>query len=109
MNNDPAIDLPADPLPTLFPNRAAFEELLSGLRRLDQSCGSSAGKHERAIVLIHACIAQGINTRGSIMAVLLQLGFVRGHIAIVLEENSGSNPSGSHWERRADGAYESFG
>ena len=109
MITDPAIELPAESLLTsLFPDRAAFDELLSGLRQLEQACGSSVGKHDRAIVLIHACLDQGINTRGAIMAVLRHLGFVRGHIAIVLEANTGINPNGSHWKRTESGVYENF-
>lgn len=78
-------------------------DLFERLRVLDRS--SDPNKHDRAIILITALIGEGINMREQIIAVLTQLGFSRGHIAIVLAKASGSNPAVHRWQRDADGRY----
>jgi hypothetical protein len=83
-------------------------EVLEGLRRLDYACGPSVSKHDRAIVLIHACIDQGANTRAQIMAHLTPLGFNKGHIAIVLSAGTGDDPSRHRWSQRPDKTFVNF-
>lgn len=79
--------------------------LLAGLRGLDRSCGDAASKHDRAIVLIQACIDHGINTRSQIVSALRQLDFDQGHVAITLRTGTGSDPASYHWQRDAAGTY----
>lgn len=82
-----------------------FSELLESLRELDRSCGPSASKHERAIVMIHACIDASVHRRSLIVALLQRLGFKRGHIMIVLNSECGNNPSRHRWQRDELGVY----
>lgn len=78
-------------------------DLFERLRALDRS--SEPNKNDRAIILITALIGEGISTREQIIAVLTQVGFHRGHIAIVLAKGSGSNPAIHRWQYDANGRY----
>ena len=78
-------------------------DLFERLRALDRS--SEPNKNDRAIILITALIGEGISTREQIIAVLTQVGFHRGHIAIVLAKESGSNPVIHRWQHDANGRY----
>lgn len=84
------------------------KELFNGFRELLDSCGLETSKHDRAIVLIEACIDQGIDTRARIVGVAKHLGFEHGHIAILLAQNTGRSPDSYRWQRDKDGQYGRF-
>lgn len=88
---------------------AELIELYDDLRRLDTACGAKASKHDRAIVLITACIDRGIDTRAQIVDVMRRLGFNYKHVAILLEEGSGNDPGGYHWQLDCAGRYRNLG
>lgn len=88
--------------------REEFEELLGGLRKLDRSLGPAVNKHDRVIVLVHACLDQGANTRAQIMALLKPLGFDRRHIAIVLKAETGNDPTRHRWQQHSDKTFTNF-
>ena len=81
------------------------EILLADLRALDIACGQGANKHDRVIVLIHACIDAGCNTKGAIQEALGQLGWNLPHAMIVLSKSTGNNPSLYRWQRDEAGIY----
>ena len=78
-------------------------KFLDGLRELDTACGPN--KHARVSALACACIDAGINTRLHIIEVLSLLGFNPRHVAITLNENTGTNPERFQWTRDETGAY----
>lgn len=82
-----------------------FNDLLEGLRWLDNECGPSVNKNDRATVLIHACLDQGGNTRAQIMALLKPLGFDYRHIAIILKAGTGNDPAHHRWQQDDNGVY----
>ena len=82
----------------------AFERL----RALLKSLGPESNKHDRALVLISACIAEGIDTRPRILGALHLLGFNRGHGAILLREGTGTSPDAHRWRKAADGRYKTL-
>lgn len=85
-----------------------FNDLLEGLRWLDNECGPSVNKNDRATVLIHACLDQGANTRAQIMALLKHLGFDYRHIAIILKAGTGNDPSRDRWRQLPDKTFLNF-
>lgn len=59
-------------------------------------------KHYLAIALTHACIGDGIDTRGAIVEVLVPIGLDYRHIAIMLTNNCGPDPESNHWRKDGD-------
>ncbi|WP_298200368.1 hypothetical protein [Novosphingobium sp.] len=74
------------------------------LRELKVAC-RRADAHSRVIVLIQACIDNGINTRSRIRGTLNKLGFNEDHVVIVLNACAGPNPDVYHWYRDEAGVY----
>ncbi len=74
------------------------------LRALKAAC-RRADSHSRAIVLIQACIDNGINTRARIRGTLPQLGFDADHAIIVLKACTGKYPDVHHWYRDDNGVF----
>ena len=74
------------------------------LRALKAAC-RRADSHSRAIVLIQACIDNGINTRARIRGTLAKLGFNADHAVIVLEACAGQYPDVYHWYRDESGVF----
>ncbi|WP_257540721.1 hypothetical protein [Sphingobium sp. CFD-1] len=72
------------------------------LQRLLDGYGSEGNMHEKAIMLIEACIMEGLNTGPAIIGALKRLGFNPRHIAIVLK---GDTPFACRWRKDADGIY----
>lgn len=68
-----------------------------------KACGSN--KHDKALILIAACIGDGVNTKGSIIAAGKRAGLDSGHVAITLDRATGSIPTAHRWRRGADGVY----
>ena len=82
-----------------------METLLADLRALDIACGTGANKHERVIVLIHACIDAGCNTKVAIQQALGRLGWNVRHALIILSNSTGNNPDLYRWQRDEAGIY----
>ena len=68
---DPAIDI-----------TAAFR----ALRVLIKDCGSGTSQHDKAIVVITACIELGFTSGKRIIGALVTLGFDKAHAGIVLSQ-----------------------
>jgi hypothetical protein len=79
--------------------------LFRRLRELKASLPKGVNKHEVAIVLILACIEEGVNTRGRIGTVLAHIGLDRAHVMIILNEGTGVDPSRHRWSRDGNGVY----
>jgi hypothetical protein len=62
--------------------------------------------HDKAIVMIVACIDQGLNTGPRITGALERLGFNKRHIGIILKQETGNDPARHRWMRSAEGIYE---
>jgi hypothetical protein len=73
------------------------------LRCLLDDCGPN--KNDRAIVLITACISDGVNTGREIIARGVSLGLDPAHVALILSKDAGSNPDRHRWQRGGDGVY----
>lgn len=85
---------------------AATTAFFQGLRDLDGQCRSrGVNKHDRAIVLIIACIEEGLNTGPRIVGALRKLGFNPRHVGMHLREGTGGDPQRHRWQRVEDGRY----
>lgn len=73
------------------------------LRRLLDDCGSN--KNDRAIVLITACISDGVNTGPEIIASGVRLGLHAAHVALILNKDAGNSPGRHRWRRDDQGTY----
>lgn len=81
------------------------EAFLEGLRALDQACGPDISKPDRVIVLIHACIEGGFDTKERILEALQRMGCNMTHARIILSKARGSNPGLHRWQRDEAGTY----
>lgn len=81
------------------------QALLDSLHALDRACGPYTKKHDRAIVLIHACIDAGQNTHGRIISIMHAIGWNLKHAQIILSKSAGSNPALHRWQRDEAGVY----
>ena len=81
------------------------EAFLESLRALDQACGPDISKYDRVIVLIHACIEGGFDTKERILEVLQRMDCNMTHARIILSSGRGSNPRIHRWERDETGTY----
>jgi len=70
---------------------------------------TACSKHDKALVLIEACIEQGTDTRKAIIAALVELGFNAQHVAILLIEHTGTNLNRHNWHRDETGRYSLLG
>lgn len=76
------------------------------LRALDQALqDSKVNKHDRATMLINACINEGLISGRRITGALATLGFNRQHAGIQLEDGFRKEPEWPYWGRRDDGTY----
>lgn len=79
------------------------------LQALLEMLPAECNKHDQALVLIEACLDQGIDTRKGIIAALVELGFDYRHVAILLNEHAGTNPERHSWRRDETGRYSLLG
>lgn len=77
--------------------------MLPGLRQLVHDCGPN--RNHAVIAAITACIGEGVNTIGGIIAVLKKLGFNQGHIARFVRSEAGDRPERHRWRENPDGTY----
>lgn len=76
------------------------------LRAFDESLlMAKANKHDRAHLLINACISEGLNTGSRITGALERLGLNRHHAGICLAGGLQREPLWPNWGRREDGTY----
>lgn len=75
------------------------------LRALQRACGFKADKHSTGIVLISACIDNGVNTRARIVGVLRKLNFKESHVVALLRDGTGGDPSNRRWWIDEAGCY----
>lgn len=66
---------------------------------------SGPNKHDQAIVIITACLAERVNTSRAIFAVTTELGFNQRHVSIVLHGHLGTDPRRHRWSKGDDGRY----
>lgn len=88
---------------TTPPNSADGTGLFDRLRDLVTHCGNGSNKHDVAIVLITACIQEGVDTGPRIIATLKHLSFNPRHIAILLKKGTGRDRDAHRWSRAEDG------
>lgn len=74
-----------------------------GYGELLAECGSN--KNDRAIVLITACIGDGVNTEKAIIGTGYRCGLNPGHVAHILKQGTGINPEAHRWRRDEEGRY----
>ena len=82
------------------------DAFIEGLRDLRAAC-DTCNKHEQVIVLIHACIDSGRNTKGRILDALDRLGWNMQHARLLLDKSTGNLLALHRWSRDADGVYRS--
>jgi hypothetical protein len=75
----------------------------AALRELLDSCGPN--KNDRAVVLISACIGDGVATKGEIIGTGMRLGLNPRHIAAILDRDTGDNPERYRWRCDEGGTY----
>ena len=74
------------------------------LRELANQCEiGGVNRNDAGIALITACIEEGFDTRPRIVGALKALGFDRGHIAILLKEETGADPRRHRWAQDDEG------
>ena len=78
------------------------------LRALDADCGPNANQYDRVIVLIAACIEEGLTEGKRIVGVIAQIGFDRQFVGIVLTKNAGNDSARHLWRKLDDGTYALF-
>lgn len=81
------------------------EDQLSRLQALNDGPLSECNTSDRAIMLITACLDDGINRGPEIIDTLVRLGFNQKHAGIMLSKHSGSKQAGNFWEKQDDGTY----
>ena len=79
------------------------DDHLDCLRKLKASCG--ANKHDQALTLISACISGGIDTRARIISMLNRLGMNPAHVALMIDEHTGTNSERHYWFAECEGRY----
>ncbi|MBD8679657.1 hypothetical protein [Sphingomonas sp. CFBP 13720] len=77
--------------------------LIPRLRRLVHDCGPN--RNDAVIAAITACIGEGVNTIGGIIAVLIKVGFNGGHVARFVKSEAGDHPDRHRWRKEPDGTY----
>lgn len=86
-------------------NSTSDAVMFERLRDLKRACGSGTGLHDQAIVMINACIDEGLDTRSRLVAAMKQLGFSPAHVAITLNKAAGCNPERHRWSQDEAGRY----
>jgi hypothetical protein len=90
---------------TQVDSHARTKALFDGLRQLKRDCSPTSTKDELAMILIKACIYDGLDTGPRIVGALATLGLNKKHAGIVLSRWVGNDPERYHWQRNADGRY----
>lgn len=100
-------DIPKQPFPPRGLSHkfepGEWHKFLDELRDLESRCGKN--KHDRAAILIAACIENGINTMGYIRSVLGPFGYNVRHVSLILKDRTGTDPERHMWSVNASGHY----
>lgn len=84
-------------------NKPTFEpDPFKSLQHVLDTFASGCNRHEQLILMIEACIGEGINTASQIIGTLKLLGFNAQHIGMALND---LNPIAHRWQRSEDGVY----
>lgn len=75
------------------------------LRNLLREIEAVPDAHQRAIIMIAACIEEGMNEARRILPAMEALGFNRQHAAIILNREKGNDPGRHWWSRDSKGIY----
>lgn len=78
------------------------------LRALDADCGPDANQYDRVIVLIAACIEEGLTEGKRIVGAIARLDFDKKFVGIQLSKNVGNDPARHLWRKLDDGTYALF-
>lgn len=87
----------------VVPGKPLAKSLIEQLRELASACGPN--KHDQVITLITTLIEQRFDTKRRIISMLMKLDYDRGHIARLLNEQTGVDPSRCRWQVDAEGIY----
>jgi len=76
------------------------------LEALDREIVKAKGnKHDRVLMLINACISEGLTGEHHIIGTVAHLGFNHGHVATLLKESVRLEPEWPYWGRDENGRY----
>ena len=75
----------------------------ANLRQLKADCGRN--KHHQALMLIVACVEEGINTTNWIVAALEPLGLKPPHLRMILNGKIQADEARNLWRRDIDGCF----
>lgn len=75
------------------------------LRWLKERAAQGGNTNDVAIVLIEACIEEGVCTRPRIVAVLKAIGLNARHVGLMLDRGTGRSPVSHRWRVDGDGRY----
>lgn len=78
------------------------------LRALEEDCGPDAKQYDRVIVLIAACIEEGLTEGKRIVGAIARLNFDKQFVGMQLVKNAGNDPTRHHWRKLGDGTYALF-
>ncbi|UVO49655.1 hypothetical protein M0208_03695 [Sphingomonas sp. SUN019] len=81
---------------------AAFR---SNVEEMLDASGPGTNVNERLVNVITACICEGIDTAGWIIAVARTFGFKRGHVGSVLTYSAAGRSKTPLWRCNSDGHY----
>ena len=72
---------------------------------LHSMLAGTCNKTDLVLVLVEACLDEGIDTGRGIVIALSDIGFDRRHVGITLAGNTGHDPERHRWFKTDDGRY----
>jgi hypothetical protein len=91
----------------LVASRQSVDEttaIFQRLRKLKADCGFKPSKNDLAVVLISACIEEGLDTGPRIVGALAKLGLNKSHAGLTLRQGAGQAEA-HRWFRDGEGRY----
>lgn len=101
-SNDPVTVLP---LQQPASSKSEDAKVFQRLRWLKRTLGEKPNKHDLAIMLVSACILEGLDRRSRIVGALRTIGLDQAHIVLTLKHGTGSDPVRHRWELDHEGRY----